>query len=164
ATPSLGIFGGASASGEFSTINGMNSSQIASPVDAGIDVAAVATGAMGWTMPSGTSPQVALAAKYLAFYTQNSFKATPRLTLNLGLRYEVQPGPTERYNRMSSVNLSAPNPFASGVPTNGNPAAALGLLTFPGKAGYSRNLYQTNWNNISPRVGAAFQFDNWTVV
>jgi trimeric autotransporter adhesin len=164
ATPSLGIFGGASASGEFSQINGVNSNQIVSPVDAGIDVASVATGVLGWTMPSGTSPKVALAAKYLAFYTQNSWKASPKLTLNLGLRYEVQPGPTERYNRMSSVNLSAENPFASGVGTDGSPLAALGLLTFPGKDGYGRNLYQTNWNNISPRVGAAYQFDSVTVV
>jgi trimeric autotransporter adhesin len=163
ATPSLGIFGGASSVGEFSQINGANSSQITNPQDAGIDVAAVATGALGWTMPSGTSPKVALAAKYVAFYTQNSWKVTPRLTLNLGLRYEVQPGPTERYNRMSSVDLRAANPFASGV-NNGNSEGGLGLLTFPGVGGYSRNLYQTNWNNISPRVGAAYQFDSVTVV
>ncbi len=163
ATPSLGLFGGASATGQFSQINGYNSSQIASPVDQGFDAASVLTGALGWTMPSGTSPRVALAAKYVAFYTQNSWKATPRLTLNLGLRYEVQPGPTDRYNRMSSVDLTQPNPFASGV-GGGSPQAALGLVTFPGKAGYSRNLYETEWNNISPRLGAAYQLDNQTVV
>ncbi|MGC2402816.1 MAG: TonB-dependent receptor, partial [Acidobacteriaceae bacterium] len=163
ATPSLGIFGGASSVGEFSQINGANSSQITNPADAGIDAAAVATGVLGWTMPSGTSPKVALAAKYVAFYTQNSWKASPKLTLNLGLRYEVQPGPTERYNRMSSLNLKAANPFASGV-NSGNPEGGLGLLTFPGVGGYSRNLYQTNWNNVSPRLGAAYQFDSMTVV
>jgi hypothetical protein len=163
ATPSLGIFGGASTTGQFSQINGYNSSQIVSPVDTGLDAASAVTGAIGWTIPSGTSPRVALAAKYVAFFTQNTWRPTPKLTLNLGLRYEVQPGPTDRYNRMSSVNLNAPNPFASGV-TGGSPQAALGLVTFPGKAGYSRNLYQTNWNNVSPRVGAAYQFDSMTVL
>ena len=75
ATPSLGIFGGASSSGEFSSVSGTNAGLITDPADQGIDVAAVATGVLGWTMPSGTSPKVALAAKYLAFYTQNSWKS-----------------------------------------------------------------------------------------
>ena len=163
ATASLGLFGGASTTGQLAQLNGYNSSQITNPVDAGFDLASAVTGALGWSMPSGTSPKVALAAKYVGFYTQNAWKATPRLTVNLGLRYEVQPGPTERYNRMSSVDLTAQNPFASGV-SGGSPLGSLGLITFPGKNGYSRNLYQTSYNNISPRIGVAYMLDNSTVV
>jgi len=46
----------------------------------------------------GRSIQLALAQKYLAFYSQNDWRATNNLTLNLGVRWDYQPGPSERYN------------------------------------------------------------------
>ena len=164
-TPALGALGGASGSGEYSTVNGYNSPLITNPADLGYSLASAATGALGWALIGGTSPRLALAAKYVAFYTQDSWRATRKLDFSLGLRYEVQPGPTERFNRMSSMNLNVANTYASGAGAmSSNPQAGLGLLTFPGVAGYSRNLYETEWGNVSPRVGATYQLNNSTVI
>ncbi len=126
-------------------------------------------GAQGWQLQPGTTADPALAAKMLAFYTQNDWKATPKLTVNLGIRYEIQPGPTDRYNRIGDYDLSSSNPFtATGIsvipnssalatPPVINPQAGLGLFVFAGMPGYSRNLWSTQWNNIGPRIGAAYQ-------
>jgi hypothetical protein len=156
-----GISAGASGTGELSLINGYNAPQIADPADRGVTIATPVIGVLGWGMPSGSSPVEALAAKYVAFYTQNSWRVNRKLNLSLGLRYEVQPGPTERYNRMSSANLSAANPFATGTAT---PQGGLGLLTFPGVGGMDRNLYETSYNNVSPRLGVTYQFGESTVL
>jgi hypothetical protein len=158
----VSISDSASGSGQLSLINGSNAPQIANPADRGLTLSTPVTGALGWGMPSGSSPVEALAAKYVAFYTQNSWRVSKKWNFSLGLRYEVQPGPTERFNRMSSVNLSAQNPFATGSFTN--PQGGFGLLTFPGVGGVDRNLYETSYNNVSPRLGATYQFDNSTVL
>ena len=79
-------------------------------------------------------------------YTQNDWRATNKLTLNLGLRWDLQPGPTERYNRISGIDLNAFNPFGY-----------RGAIVFPGVNGYSRNLWNTTYNNIGPRLGLAYQ-------
>jgi hypothetical protein len=157
-TPTLAS--GPSGTGQYATVSGANSTQIVNPQDTGYSGASPVIGVGGWTMPAGTAPKVALASKYVAFYSQNTWHVTSKLVLSLGLRYEVQPGPTERYNRMSSVNLSAANPFAEDISGPGG----LGLLTFPGVGGYSRNLYETGWNNISPRLGATYQLNDATVL
>ena len=143
----------------------------------GDGTATTLVGAQGWVLQVGTTSTPALAAKYAAFYTQNDWKATPKLTVNLGLRYEVQPGPTERHNEIGSWDLNASNPFTQGgfsaqyvnanpynTPINFNPAAGLGLFVFAGMPGYSRNLWNTQWNNIAPRVGAAYAMGNSSVL
>ncbi len=164
-TATIGLYSistGASGTGQYSLINGYNAPQIANPADRGLTLATPVVGTLGWGMPSGSSPVEALAAKYMALYTQNSWRVNRKLNFSLGLRYEIQPGPTERFNRMSSVNLGAQNPFATGTFTN--PKSGLGLLTFPGVGGIDRNLYETSYNNVSPRLGATYQLDNSTVL
>ena len=166
-TPAIGVQDGAfsmpSGSGEYGSANGYNSSLITNPADQGYSLASAVTGVSGWALIGGSGVQVALAAKYLAFYTQDSWRATRKLNLTLGLRYEVQPGPTDRHNRMSSMDLSVANPYSSGASLT-NPLGGLGLLTFPGVAGYSRNLYNTEYGNVSPRVGATYQLNKSTVI
>ncbi|HLH34659.1 MAG TPA: TonB-dependent receptor [Alloacidobacterium sp.] len=168
-TPAIGVQLGAfnmpSGSGKFSTVNGNNDTAlITDPADLGYSLTSAVTGVSGWGMIGGSGVPVATAAKYVAFYTQNSWKATRRLTLSLGLRYELQPGPTERYNRMASINLNMANPYSSGSSIAGNPLGGLGVMTFPGVAGYSRNLYKTEYGNVSPRLGVAFQLNKSTVI
>ena len=58
--------------------------------------------------------------QYYAFYAQDNFLLTPRLTLNLGLRYEVPINLTSPI--MASVDLTLPNPVAGNYP---------GALIFP---------------------------------
>ncbi len=149
--------------GELGGLSGGNSSLITDPALRGISFASALTGVGGYTLQAGTTTKPALAAKYLAFFSQNDWKATSKLTINLGLRYEVQPGPTERYNRASSLDLARANPYTTGL-SSPNPLAGLGYLAFPGKDGYSRNLWDTEWNNISPRVGVAYQLTPATVM
>jgi len=56
---------------------------------------------------AGPNVTPALSQKYFAVYSQNDWRASSKLTVNLGLRWDLQPGPTERYNRMSGIDLTA---------------------------------------------------------
>ncbi|MCI0625335.1 MAG: TonB-dependent receptor [Acidobacteria bacterium] len=104
-------------------------------------------------VPSGFGVKLALAQKYFGLFTQNDWRATDRLTINLGLRWDLQPGPTERYNRMSSFDFSRPNPF--GMP---------GAFFFPGNTQESRNLWDTKYGDFGPRVGLAYQpYENMVI-
>ncbi len=104
--------------------------------------------------PSGgnttNSFNAAIEKKYQGFYVQDDWKATPRLTVNLGLRYEWQSPPTERHNRQAYFDPHAPNPIG----------AALGK-TLPGAVVYTssshRGLYNTSYNNVAPRIGFSDQ-------
>ncbi len=88
---------------------------------------------------------------YYAFYVQDDWKVSNKLTLNLGLRYELPFSKTESQNRVSNVCLTCPNPAAGGIP---------GALQFagngPGRTGQSSFL-GTRYNAWGPRVGFAYQ-------
>jgi trimeric autotransporter adhesin len=101
-----------------------------------------------WFVRPGANLKPAYASKYFAFYSQNDWKATHKLTLNLGVRWEVQPAIAERYNRMAGYDFNKPNPL---VPTT------MGAIDFPGTNGYSHGLWNTEWNNWSPHLGFAYR-------
>ncbi len=96
--------------------------------------------------------RLALAAPYAAVWTQNDWRVNNRLTVNLGLRWDWQPAPTERFNRVSS--------FTYGGQTFGSP----GSLVFPGTNGIDRRLWRTEWTNFQPRLGAAYRLNDKTVI
>lgn len=98
----------------------------------------------------GYALQLALAQKYYGIFSQNDWRVNDRLTLNLGLRWDVQPGPTERYNRLSSLDFNSTDPIYG----------TKGEIVFPGVNRDSRNLWQTEYKNFGPRLGAAYQFSN----
>jgi hypothetical protein len=113
------------------------------------------TGGGGWLVPPNPSSRPALSAKYMGFFSQNDWRATKKLTLNLGLRWELQPGPTDRFNRSTALDLTKASPFAS----SGSPLSApyMGAVVFPGYNGLSRNLWNATWTNLGPRLGAAYR-------
>src|SRR5947207_14414101 len=82
-----------------------------------------------------------------AFFVQDDYKVSPRLTINLGLRYDVQPPISDTHNRFLT--------FVPGVQSKIVPSAPVGLQ-FPGDAGIGRGIIATDKNNISPRVGIAW--------
>ncbi len=97
---------------------------------------------------------------YSAYYMGDTYKVTDKLTLNLGLRYEITNPWTERYNRISYWDQNAINPVGAtaGLGTFG----AVGLVSTP--AHPWRSAMSTNYNQLSPRVGLAYQLTPKTVI
>lgn len=104
---------------------------------------------------------VAANSFYWAFYAQDDWRVNGRLTLNLGVRYDIDVPRTERYNRMNYFDPDARSPLADVVP--GFPDLRGGVV-FVGVDGRSR--YQYNWdtNNIAPRLGLSYQVNDKTVL
>jgi hypothetical protein len=98
----------------------------------------------------------------LGFYIQDGWRAKPNLTLNYGIRYEVQ-FPFVALNNFYSQPLSYANMFGvSGVDANGNPnlfqpGANTGTPTQFQIFKTGSQAYKTDWNNFAPSVGAAWR-------
>lgn len=87
------------------------------------------------------------------FYAQDDWKVTPKLTVNLGLRYEFTTPWWEKYNHMNTLVL--------------NPGPNFGAIQTAGYCGDSlacRSLTDLNWLNFAPRLGFAYQLDHKTVI
>jgi outer membrane receptor protein involved in Fe transport len=121
------------------------------------------------------NPSYAEQNRYQAYYLQDDFKLTPRLTLNLGLRYEYEGATTERYNRsLREFDGSATNPVEARARANYArtpipevPAADFrtpGGVTFAGVNGRPRGLWTPDGNNFAPRIGLAWAFTPRTVL
>ncbi len=80
-----------------------------------------------------------------ASYIQDDFKVTPRLTLNLGLRYDLSSSPVERWDRHSNFD-----PFI-----NNSETGLPGALVYSG-AEVPRGFVDRDNNNFSPRIGFAY--------
>lgn len=95
---------------------------------------------------------------YTAGYLQDNWRVNNRLTLNLGLRYEVPINFHLEEGNYSGLDLSTPNPGAGGLP---------GALVFygsgPGRIGKLRP-FPTDFSNIGPRLGFAYRITDKTVL
>jgi len=82
-------------------------------------------------------------------FAQDDFRISPRLTLNLGLRYELQTVPTDPFNREATFKQGVQSQVLKGsnVPT--------GLLVV-GDQGVGRGIVATPKDHFSPRVGLAY--------
>lgn len=96
---------------------------------------------------------------YFGGYAQDDWRITPKLTLNLGLRYDLDTPRTERYNRMNYFDPTAASPLAaaSGI------SSLHGGLVFVGVNGHDRHQFNTDTNNFAPRVGLAYAASEKTV-
>jgi hypothetical protein len=84
---------------------------------------------------------------YISAFAQDDYRLHSRVTLNLGLRYDVQFPFTDPQDRKLA--------FVPGQKSTVNPTAPVGLL-FPGDAGVSRGIVKTDLNNVAPRLGVAW--------
>jgi hypothetical protein len=103
---------------------------------------------------------------YNAFYVDDTYRMTNKLTLNLGLRYDLQGPWSERYNRLSYFNTNATswlaNPAANGVPGIAGLQGLKGdvALVSPG----TRTAIPRDDKEFAPRIGVAYSINPKTVV
>lgn len=111
----------------------------------------------------------ATASVYAGAYFQDDWKISRKLTLNLGIRYDVDIPRTERYNRLSYFDINAPSPLQGMVqssaicPNCGNLKGAMMFVGTQGAA-YGRHQTPTDLNNWAPRVGFAYNIFSKTVI
>jgi hypothetical protein len=92
-----------------------------------------------------------------ATFAQDNFRVTPKLTLNLGLRYELSLPRTERFNRMNWLDPNAPSPLqVAGLP----PLHGIEVFASP----HDRSNYYTDYKAIQPRFGFAYQLPHELVI
>ncbi|MGH9960971.1 MAG: hypothetical protein ACREBC_28275, partial [Pyrinomonadaceae bacterium] len=112
--------------------------------------------------------------EYSVFF-HDDWRITPRLTLNLGVRWEFESPLTERFNRsVRGYDFQTPNPLEAQAKANYalNPIPELpvsdfrftGGLTFPGVNGLPRELWNRQMGNIMPRFGFAYSLNPKTVL
>ncbi len=77
------------------------------------------------------------------FFAQDEWRYSRRLTLQLGLRYDVITWPYEAQNRQASFDISPSSP-------------TYGQVLEAGKNGVSRTIMNNNYGNFAPRVGFAY--------
>lgn len=96
---------------------------------------------------------------YTGIYFQDDYRVTPKLTLNLGLRYEYQTPTTERYDRTTrGFDYYGASPLSvPGLDLRGG-------LIYAGVSGVGRGIYNPDRNNFAPRVGLAYTLTPRTVL
>jgi hypothetical protein len=152
---------GAAASGSFNFDTTFTRSDPFTPTTADTSGSGLASILLG--IPSGGSigyiGSLSLQNHYLAGFVQEDWKVSQKLTLNFGVRYELETPYTERYNRMSyGFDENAALPVAA-------PGLNLrGGILFAGVDGNPRRGGLVDGNNFGPRFGFAYSVTPKTVV
>jgi len=112
----------------------------------------------------GINPVNFYSQHYYAPFFQDDWKVTRRLTLNLGMRYDLNGPPVDRHNRMDyAFDTTTVNPVNAQVDQSLVPGPVIGGPRFVGVNGAPRQLYSLTKINFGPRFGFAFQADPKTV-
>ncbi len=109
------------------------------------------------------NPAVFYKSWYIAPWVQDDWKVSKRLTINMGLRYDLDVPPNEGHNRMNvGFNTTVPNPISNQIPAAQiavypQLAKLTGGIQFAGVNGNITRATLTDYNNIQPRIGMAFK-------
>jgi Carboxypeptidase regulatory-like domain len=90
-------------------------------------------------------------------YIQDDIKVTPKLTVNLGVRWDIQVPFTENHNLIVYFDPTIPNPAADNLP-----GAMTQFGNCTGCSGFDRA--DIHWGHVGPRIGFAYQVNPKTVV
>jgi hypothetical protein len=106
------------------------------------------------------TPSISISYRYFGAYVQDDFRVNSKLSLNFGLRWEVETARNERYNRLSWFDPTVPAPIGAqvGIPN------LVGGLQFPGVNGNPARQKLTNYGNLGPRFGFAYNVLPKTVI
>jgi hypothetical protein len=133
--------------------------QTADPANTSTTGSAFASYLLGLPNTANRSNSQELRLRNLDFspYIQDDIKISPKLTVNLGLRWDIQVPFTENNNLIVFFDPTRKNPEAGN-----RPGAATQFGSCPLCAGYSRA--DIHWGHIGPRIGFAYQVSNKMVV
>ncbi len=92
--------------------------------------------------------------QHYAGYLEDEWKVSSRLTLTLGVRYEVETPLHEIQGRFNNFDAYTPHPLAG---VGDIPAGVAGVVTFPNRNGKGKYLVDWDANNFSPRFGFAWR-------
>ena len=151
-----------------------------SPSNLGQSVAALLLGLPGTSSITRAADYIEQSNSW-GFFVQDDWKIAPKLTLNIGVRYEFETPLHERYNRSTlgfdsaytqDISAAAQSAYGTIYPNISggfaelpvNAFALKGGMTFAGKNGNDGSLYQTPKNVFLPRLGLAYQVMDKTVV
>lgn len=127
---------------------------------AGMPFASFLLGTGSGNTPSGGPSQLLYHFRYFGFYFQDDWKATQRLTLNLGLRYDYNRPLYQLSPNIANWDYNAVSPLQ--VP---GLTQLVGGVIFPSTPSLpTDNLWNPNNGNVAPRVGFAFQASSNTVI
>jgi Carboxypeptidase regulatory-like domain len=87
--------------------------------------------------------------KYYAGFLQDDIKITPRLTVNVGLRYQIEVPRSEKYHKQGY--------FVDDTITLASGAQQQGYIQLDGLGGAPNTLWPTRYNNLEPRIGFAYR-------
>ncbi len=97
---------------------------------------------------------------YGALYAGDTWQVNRKLTLNAGIRLDLQGDWTERYNRIVVFNPTQASPIAAAAGMPG----LLGAYDLVNTSEHSSRSAFPSWNHVSPRLGLSYQLDHNTLV
>lgn len=84
---------------------------------------------------------------YFSGFVQDDFTVTRHLTLNLGIRWEMDTPMVDANNRMNGFKLNQINPVSG----------TAGVVKFMNENGFRSQPWNSDWNNFGPRIGFAYR-------
>lgn len=157
-------------SGQFSTSDNTWTQSVVPSEGAAVGGNAVATFLLGLATGGQITHDTSLATSsaYDALYIQDDYQAAKNLTINVGLRWDIEIPRTERHNKLDYWDPSLPSPIANMVPSSACVSCGnlMGQMVFVGTSAskYGRHQAPTQWKDFAPRIGFAWGLGDKTVI